>query len=677
MPYRRRQLWRWRRPFPRWRRRRRIIRRRTRPTFWRPLRRRLWVRKKRLYFFKRLLYKLRKRKLHKIRIEQWQPKKIRKCAIKGYKCLFQAGPNRDSNNYAQYQESFINEHQPGGGGWSYLIFTLDGLWEEHLKCRNWWTQSNKGLPLCRYRGCEFKFFRDMTTDYCVTYSLCYPMLDAPLVHANSSPFNTILTRNRFIVPSKLTKPRGKNYIRKYFRPPSQLKNKWYFTVDLYKTGLLLLTTVAVSLNNFYLDRNSISNNITILSLNPKIFTRNGIINIPTGGYSPTRTMYLWGNFSHNNDPTLQDLTFLGKPGPFNKEHNGDPISSASSVNEYFQNSSKWGNPFHPWVLNHDYPIYKSNVQWTNFISDTSKTQKVSQHSDKITLATEDFIIHHRYNPDRDTGQDNIAYFVSIERETNGFNVPEDENIKIHGLPLSTLLWGWPDWQKKLNYIHQVDTSYLLCIRTKFTEPKAEYIIPIDPSFLEGKGPYSLPYEELNLYTRTSWWPKTAHQLVTINQICHSGPGTCKYEQSKSIQANCYYKFHFKWGGCPAPMIDLVNPALQTKYPVPDQLIQRLQIQDPKFQPELELHSFDERREQITDKCLERIKKFTDIEQTISSITGTTTPSTTTKREKIQKEIEAQTEEEETAPLQQQLQQLRLRQQVLKRAILQLMKPNIE
>ena len=60
-----------------------------------------------------------------------------------------AGKDRLANNYAQYQQSYVPEHEPGGGGWSYMVFSLDALWEEFLLDRNWWTHGNRGLPLAK------------------------------------------------------------------------------------------------------------------------------------------------------------------------------------------------------------------------------------------------------------------------------------------------------------------------------------------------------------------------------------------------------------------------------------------------------------------------------------------------------------------------------------------------
>nr|UGV34403.1 MAG: ORF1 [TTV-like mini virus] len=664
------------------------FRRRTRPTFWRTFRRRRRVRRPRNYFFKKLFYKLRKRKLKKLKIFQWQPSSIRRCKIKGFKCLFMCGRDRDSNNYAQYEETYVNPHQPGGGGWSLQIFTLDALWEQHLKCRNWWTKGNKGLPLVRYTGCKFRFFRDYHTDYAVHWSLCYPMLDTPLEHANTAPYTTLITRKRLIVPSKQTQPHGKNYITKRFRPPSQLKNKWYFQADLYKTGLLLLSTVAIDLNNFYVSPQALSNNISIWTLNPKTFTHNGIINIGTDGYHPTASLSIYAYFGHDLDPKLGELHYMGKPGKYDTTtHSGEgkPIKSITpdsyNVHDYFSNPNYWGNLFIPDVLMLNIPVYKTNQQWGSFV-ETNIDKKISELSTYITRVTEPLVQEVRYNPDRDTGATNKAYLVSIERESTGFNEPSDSRLIIQGFPLYIMLFGWLDWQKKIAIAHNIDSSYIVVIETEVTEPKIKKLIPIDYNFLDGKGPYGLPETEFNNYTHITWWPKVANQLVSINTICNSGPATPKFTGVKQLQAHCHYSFYFKWGGCPAPMVDLLNPALQPKYAVPDNILQRLQIQNPAFQPELELHDFDERRQELTKSCIERIQKFTPTEQTLFSITGPTNPNLETERQKIQKALQTQTEEEsEASPpeqnLQQQLHRIHKQQHLLKRAIFQLMRPNIE
>nr|UGV35671.1 MAG: ORF1 [TTV-like mini virus] len=662
--YRRR--WRWR-PRPK-RRTWRTRMARWRP--YRPFRRRTY---RRQHLVRRKFKRFKLRKLKRLRLNQWQPTTIKKCKIKGYKCLFMAGPDRAANNYAQYQQTYVPEHESGGGGWSLMIFTLEALWEEHMLCRNWWTQSNKGLPLARYNGAKFKFFREESTDYIVSYQLCYPMTDSPLTHANSSPYNMLISRKRFLVPSLETKKRGKPYILKKFRPPSLMKNKWYFQTDICKTGLILITTTAVDLRYFYTNPWRISNNITIHTLNPQIFQNKGFINPDTSGYHPKTTTWYFANIGHEKDPPLKQLSYLGTPGKYTL---GKPWDG---TNTYFSKPQDWGNIFHPDVLTLNIQVYVTNTKDTVF-SEANKDKKVSQINTGLTLVTNPFIIPVRYNPDRDTGQDNVTWLASIQRQDQGFAVPTDENVKIQGLPLHIQLWGWPDWQKKLAYLHQIDSSYLLCIKTPFTEPKLDYIIPIDTSFLNGNGPYNLPHEELSIYTLNSWWPKLAHQLVSIDQICSCGPAVSRYANNKSIQAHCSYNFYFKWGGCPANMVLLTNPCLQPKFPVPDTLTERLQKQNPKYPPELELHEFDERRQELTETCLKRIKEYEETNPNVPSITGAcTNPPIKTETQKLQEAlIETQTEEKKETSLQQQLQQLKQQQLLLKQCILQqLRQRNIE
>lgn len=667
-PFRRYYNYRHRRYRPR---RRRFYRRRFRRPLQRKFRRRRWVRR-RFYFKKKL------RKLKSLKIRQWQPKIIKKCHIKGYKTLFQAGPDRDSNNYAQYQDTIVEEHLPGGGGWSLLLFSLDALWEEHEKDRNWWTVSNKGLPLVRYVGCTFKFFRDLDVDYAVSYELCYPMVDTPYKHANSSPFITLLAKRRFIVPSFRHKPRGKPYIKKKFHPPSQMKNKWYFQSDICKTGLLMLTTTAVDLNYFSCPPWAISNCITIKCLNPVIFKKKAFRLQQTQGYTPQPGFYYYCFAPGEHDMKVKNLHYLGGIGQrgIGKRYADNPSTYTTKVTD-------WGNIFTPEVLQLDIPVFKTTVQISQVFNTSNLDTTVQEHVNTtitggtITPVTVPFITTLRYNPHRDTGQNNTIYITSIETEENGFKPPTDENLKIQGFPLWLGLWGWLDWQKKAHWVSHIDASYLCVIESKFTEPELTHFVPIDQSFLDGNGPYNIPEKELSDYTLSTWYPKVANQLVTINSICHSGPGTQKYKNLKQIQAHCFYNFTVKWGGCPAPSVDLTNPCSQPKYTVPDNLVQRLQNQDPKTPPELELHDFDERRQQITTKCIKRIQAYTKTEQTLSPIAGTTDPPTKTKRQKIQEALQASPEKKEQATLQQQLLQQQQQQHLLRRAILKLMGPNIE
>ena len=50
-----------------------------------------------------------------------------------------------------------------------MRFSLQILFEEHLRGLNYWSYSNTDLELVRYRYCKFTFFRHPDTDYIVQY----------------------------------------------------------------------------------------------------------------------------------------------------------------------------------------------------------------------------------------------------------------------------------------------------------------------------------------------------------------------------------------------------------------------------------------------------------------------------------------------------------------------------
>lgn len=101
--------------------------------------------------------------------------------------------------------------RPFGGGHSTMRFSLKVLFEEHLRHLNFWTRSNQDLELVRYFRCSFRFYRDQHTDYLVHYSRKTPLggnrLTAPSLH----PGVQMLSKNKIIVPSYDTKPKGKRW----------------------------------------------------------------------------------------------------------------------------------------------------------------------------------------------------------------------------------------------------------------------------------------------------------------------------------------------------------------------------------------------------------------------------------------------------------------------------------
>lgn len=640
----RRRIFRYNRP---WRFRKTFLRR---PRRWR---RRQWVRK-RIY----------RKKLKNIKIKQWQPTKIRKCTVKGLKCLFQAGHGRFSNNYGQYQLTLVPEKYPGGGGWSLLVFSLTALWEEFEHLNNWWTASNKGLPLVRYHGASLKFYRNDETDYVVTIRRCFPMTDTPLTHPNSHPQRMLMAHKKILVQSKKTQPKGKHYKKIWVPPPAQMLNKWYFQQDICRTNFLMLTTTAVSLDSYYLSHLSDSNNLTIYCLNAHTFQHKGFQEYSkTTGYTPKANTYLYGTKNGSEPPYVKELVFLGQTTIMSLGQTYDESKQTTATYNY----TYWGNPFHPDYLMLNYRVYKSTSQYTNLLTENNKNKRITDDPIKtlLTPVEEPFITECRYAPNKDTGAGNIIYFLGNYREDKGINPPGDKNIQIEGFPLYISLWGWPDWQKKLNYIHRIDSDWFITIQTQFLEPKMPYYIPIDYAFTQGLGPYNTPKENLTLSMKTNWYPKFLYQQLSIDEIANSGPGTCKAESTRSIQAQLFYKFKFSWGGCPAPMQDLIDPCSQPKWIAPDQLLQSLQIQNPETPPETEIHDFDERRQTLTKKAIKRIQDYTTTEGTLFSDSKRSRSDPPIQQAETDPSETSSEEETEETPLEIQIQHQRQQQLRLK------------
>lgn len=152
-------------------------------------------------------------------------------------------------------------------------------------------------------------------------------------------------------------------------------------------------------------------------------------------------------------------------------------------------------------------------------------------------------------------------------------------------------------------------------------------------------------------------------------IGQSGPYTPKINRSELIQADMNYNFYVKWGGCPAPMEQIVSPCDQEKYPEPNNLVQRLQIQDPETEKEYYLYEWDERRKELTKTCTKRITKDST---TTSSFTGASAFDVPVQTSETESEKE-ETSEEEDPPLQQQLRQLKQQQRHLRKQLLRLAK----
>nr|UGV38631.1 MAG: ORF1 [TTV-like mini virus] len=651
----------WRRPYRRNYFRRRRPRRFVRRRFYR--RKRYWVRKP-------------KRKLKSLHLKEWQPLKINKLTVKGKYPLFLTTHYRIGHNLIQYIDSIAPTHYHGGGGFSILQFTLNGLYELFQKGQNIWTKSNCNLPLIRYLLCKLKFYKAEKYDYVVTIQRCYPMCCSDLMYMSTQPFVMMQTKGCIFVPCRQNSQRKKPFKKKTVLPPSQMTNHWYFQTDLSKTGLVLIKATACSLDRTYMSSKATSTTIGLTSLNTTTFQFHNWKDPPTGGYKPQDNLYFWGSKQPpESDPMSEmpkNLIYLGNTGPLTE---GTEIGDKSKITTYTTQKTLWGNIFHPHWLSGDYVIYVTNKPLSEMSSllTTNFDKKLKEWTTPtFTVRTLPLTTHCRYNPLADKGVGNKLYLVSNTLDNTTWSPPKNTKLIRKDFPLWILAWGWADWQKKLDEIHRFDTEYMTVIETKYIEPFLHYYVFLDDDFTlwPPKSPYGT---DLTLSDSQNFFPKNNFQIMSLNEICSSGPGTIKLPTDHSAEAHLQYQFKFKLGGCPAPMETICNPIDQPKYPTPNNQLLPTSLQSPETPIQTYLYNFDERQGILTLPAAKRIRKDYATETIIFPPTGTTEMDVGPPPKEISIESPSSSEEEEETSVQQQLLHLRRKQLQLKRRILKLLK----
>lgn len=571
--------------------------------------------------------------------------------------------------------SYTPEWWEGGGGWSQLKFSLASLYEQRNLLRNKWTKSNVALPLCRYNGCKFKFWREWDVDYIVHYSKCLPMLDTAYQHINAHPYNMLLYKHKVIVRSIKSKPNRKPYKLLRIKPPEQFRNSWYFQADFATQGLLMLTTTAADFDRTFLNPKAVSNNITLRCLNTTMFRNHNFkqASMGTAMWSPNNDNYYYIT-KNGSGSKIRDLIYCGQT---TTRTLGIPVGN-TDTNQYLA-SNKWqinfANIFHPEILHNEVTLWVSNDSPITMFN-KSRDTVLGSNGSNITKVSQPIIKKVRYNPDKDSGDTNQIYIKDIFTNRPGWDPPEDPDLQADGFPLWCLLWGYEDWIKKYKKLQNMLTDYILVIRTDTMSEKLQEYVIIDITYTEGHSPYQDKYDDTDYNT---WQPCLRTQLLSIEDICTSGPLTCK-TSTQSIEAHCTYDFSFKWGGCTNQLENITDPEKQKHYPTPHNFFERTEIQDPTSPPETEIYPFDIRRDTITTRAAKRIKTDFSTETSFSTDTRfDAEPTTTEKIQAFQTEDETQSEEEKETPLLQQLLQLRHHKKQLKRRINKLISqtPNIK
>nr|UGV37864.1 MAG: ORF1 [TTV-like mini virus] len=664
-PYRRRRYW--GRRYRRWR-------------FGKPIR----TRRRRRYF-----YRVRPRyKLQTINVREWQPPSIRNCYIKGLASIVHVNSKRLSYNSTLYEESTVPEHHPGGGGFGVMQFTLDNLFTMHEKCINWWTASNEMLPLCRYKGCKLKFYQSETIDYIIKIQNSQPFTSNKLSYPSCQPFMLMMSSHKYIIPSKQTRTLTKPYKTAYIKPPPNFQTKWYFQKDICKLPLLLIHAAPTTLLHTFYDKNSESNNISIMHLNTRLINNHswGDKKWDTEHYPykihGTSSYYIYrynGNENTLNNLLLKFVTPLTQAKIAQEGWDYEEAKQqglVSSPSDYKRDLLKLsGNLFQKEIITHPENLWYSTVSPTSLFNDFQENKKVvdaisQPHERSFIRLTDPIVTYTRYNPNTDTGETTKMFLLknNTYSPNPNWDPPDDEDLILGGFPLWLNIFGFLDFQIKLKKIIHIPENTILCFQNKTTKPMyTDTFVILDSNIFEHNSPYE---QGINPADRLIWYPQIQFQNESINNITKCGPGITKLE-THSEEIKIKYSFNFNWGGAPAKMITVDNPIEQPMYPIPRNFNESTSLQSPTQNFETVLYTFDQRNYQPTQQALKRMQQDWETKRTLSSLAATTTdvPVLQTLQALLQ---ETETEEENEETLLQQLSQHKQQQLQLKHRIIDLL-----
>lgn len=553
---------------------------------------------------------------------------------------------RQNRCFTDTQYDWVPPRSPGGGGFGCEKFTLESLYKEHKMGHNIWTASNTNLELVRYTGCQFIFFRHPHVDFVGSYSRNYPMSVDKYTYMECHPVRILLSKHKFVIPSLLTKPHGKNYIKVKMKPPRLLSTKWFFQDQFSETGLITLTIAATDLRYSYLGCCNENTIITFVAINEQFYQQCGWGNksISTTWYEPYARI------------PFEEYQLKMPDGTTKTQNMKKPIE----YNKTIARTTGWFSP-----------LFMQCIE-------------IKQPEEHVVPSTVG-----RYNPQIDNGEGNYIWLQSILKVTYGKPLT-DPDLMMDGQPLWLMLYGFLDWVIKKKDDKTYLESYVLIIQSPAIFPKKSttgFWIPVDRNFYLGKAPFD---EYLTPQMESKWFPCIKYQQETINAIVASGPFVPKFDPSikkSTWDLHSRYQFFFKWGGSQPPEQEAADPKHQHQYIVPDKIKQAIQITDPgNNRAKGILHAWDIRRGLFTKKAIKRMYEDQEAYDTLSTdsqqspqkkFKGTAMPVQENKEKKIQEcllslfEESTYQEQETTQDLHQLIKQQQEQQQLLKLNLLHL------
>lgn len=467
--------------------------------------------------------------------------------------------------YTDDKDDWVPARAPGGGGFGVEVYTLSYLYDQYKLKQNIWTKSNALTDLVRFTGVKIKLFRHPIVDFVVSYSRMPPFKLTVDTYMNAHPLSLLLSKHRVIVPSRKTRPNGKPFVILRIKPPKLMLTSWYFQESFANEKLFQLSAAACDLRYPHLSCCNTNQLISLLTIDIQFYTQGNWGNAqPTPGrqyYNPTGNM----------KPSLEITT-----------PKGETKTVTVTQTTYAESVSFTQGWFQPLLL--------------------SAIKVKSQEVQPIGAL--------RYNPTLDDGRNNSVWFSSIL--TASYDRPRtDKNLIIENVPLWKALFGFANFVQKVKGEKNFLKSYVLLVSSPYIFPfknigTQNYHMPIDRSFVDGKGPYN---DYLTTDKKTKWFPTLEHQQESINAFIKCGPFVPKLENQKDSTWELYikYYFFFKWGGGPLPDEKAADPSQQVTYEPSSAIRQATQIINPEKQKISKmLHSWDYRRGVITKTALKRM-----------------------------------------------------------------------
>lgn len=558
------------------------------------------------------------------------------------------------NCYTVHKSDYVPPKLPWGGNFGIECFTLKYLYEELQFHQNIWTASNLYKDLCRYLYCRLTLFRHPETDFIIAYKRQGPFDLTKFTFPGCHPQQLLLEKHKKILLSQASKPNGKYAIKLKIKPPKQMISKWFFTKDFSTKTLFQLKAAACNFRYSFLSGKNENMLVTIYSINPKYFI------------TPD-----WGHSTGPNQP-YKPYSTMHLPQKYKVQVKGSTELQTKTMT--ITDSSSYGDS-----VNY-------NTGW--FKSEFLQAKELVQDSGKPIATHQAFSA--RYNPNKDTGEGNEIYCLSITADR--WDPPsKDKTVYLVGMPLWLGLYGF------YSYVIKTKGISFLGLHTVIIKSPAihcypeigacDRYCPIDWEIFTGKLPYD---QTITTFDKTQWFPTMHWQKKTINAIVESGPLMPKYNEEtySTWELKLGYSFYFKWGGPHTDEPEITNPEQLQTYDVPDTIQQNIQITNPeKTSPETILHSWDFRRGFVTERALKRMyDNFeTDSEFQCSPAKikkereriGAAPPCKTPQEEEIQTCLQALSEENIYQETPQQdlhllIQQQQQQQQELKRNILMLL-----